>query len=139
MHRVVAELLRAMNAHDLDAAVALMHEDYRSEQPAHPDLAFTGREQMRANWAAMFSGIPDFRAELSASAEEGSRNWTEWRWSGTRTDGQPVDVRGVAIFDIRDDHIVAGRIYLEDVKREGGGIEAAVQARAGSRPSPSGE
>lgn len=63
MTDVVDRLLLAMNKHDLDGAANLIHEDYRSEQPAHPGRAFVRRAQMRANWEAMFAGIPDFQAE----------------------------------------------------------------------------
>jgi hypothetical protein len=50
MTDVIDRLAVAMNAHDLDTAAGLFHPDYRSEQPAHPGRAFTGRAQMRANW-----------------------------------------------------------------------------------------
>ena len=60
MTDVIDRLVVAMNAHDLDAVAGLIHEDYRSEQPAHPGRAFAGRAQMLASWAAMFAGIPDF-------------------------------------------------------------------------------
>ena len=40
---VVDRLVVAVNAHDLDAVADLIHEDYRSEQPAHPGRAFAGR------------------------------------------------------------------------------------------------
>jgi hypothetical protein len=39
MSEVVDRLAAALNAHDLEAAAALMHENYRSEQPAHPGRA----------------------------------------------------------------------------------------------------
>ena len=43
---LVAERLHAaMNARDIDAFVACFDEDYESEQPAHPDRAFRGRER----------------------------------------------------------------------------------------------
>jgi ketosteroid isomerase-like protein len=67
MTEVIRRLVAAVNAHDLDAAASLFHEDYRSEQPAHPGRAFVGRAQMRANWEAMFAGIPDFHAEICRS------------------------------------------------------------------------
>jgi hypothetical protein len=54
-----------MNEHDLEAFVAAFHDDYRSEQPAHPDRAFGGREQVRENWTTMFAEIPDFTAALT--------------------------------------------------------------------------
>src|SRR5450759_3714529 len=112
MADVIARLVAAMNEHDIDAAAGLMHEDYRSEQPAHPSRAFVGRAQMHANWKAMIAGIPDFRAELCRSVRDGDTFWTEWRWWGTRDDGQPFEVRGVSLFDTADDQIVAGRLYM---------------------------
>jgi ketosteroid isomerase-like protein len=131
---VIGQLVDAMNKHDLDAAASLMHQDYRSEQPAYPSLAFVGRAQMRANWEAMFAGIPDFQAELCRSATDGDTTWTEWHWSGTRSDGQPFEMRGVTLFEIRDGQVVAGRLYMEDVEREAVSIEQVVQTRSGRRP-----
>jgi limonene-1,2-epoxide hydrolase len=135
MTGVIDRLAVAMNAHDLDAAAGFFHEDYRSEQPAHPGRAFVGRAQMRANWEAMFAGIPDFQAEVCRSVQDGATTWTEWRWSGTRSDGQGFAARGVTLFDITDDQIVAGRLYMEEVEREAG-IEQAVEALSGRRPRP---
>jgi limonene-1,2-epoxide hydrolase len=134
MTDVIDRLVTAMNAHDLDAAAALLAENYRSEQPAHPSRAFVGSEQMRANWEAMFAGIPDFHAEVSRSVQDGDTIWSEWHWTGTRTDGHAFEVRGVTLFEIIDDHIVAGRLYLEDVEQHVIGIEQAVEALSGRRP-----
>jgi ketosteroid isomerase-like protein len=134
MTDVIERLAAAMNQHDLDGAVSLMHEDYRSEQPAHPGRAFVGRAQMRANWEAMFAGVPDFRAELVGSVQDGATTWTEWRWSGTRTDGLPLEMRGVTLFETRDGQIVAGRLYMEDVEREAIGIADAVESISGQQP-----
>ena len=134
MSEVVERLVSAINLHDLEAAAALFHEEYRSEQPAHPGRAFMGRAQMHANWAAMFAGIPDCHAESISSVDEGNTTWSEWSWTGNRTDGQPFNVQGVTIFEIEDSLIVAGRLYMEDVERNGGDIEDAVEARSGRRP-----
>ena len=134
MGEVINRLVVAMNAHDLDAAAALFETDYRSSQPAHPGRTFTGREQMRANWAAMFAGIPDFRAEVVRSVDDGPITWSEWHWSGTRTDGQPFEMRGVTLFEIADDVIVAGHLYLEDVERDLIGIDEVVETLSGHRP-----
>ena len=91
---------------------------------------------MLANWAAMLAGIPDFRAEICRSVQDGDTTWTEWRWSGTRSDGQSFEMRGVTLFEIADDQIVAGRLYMEDVERDVAGIEQAVEALSGHRPRP---
>ena len=136
MSDVIDRLVVAMNAHDLDAAAGFFHEDYRSEQPAHPGSAFVGRAQMRANWEAMFAGVPDFRAEICRSVQDGDTTWTEWRWSGTRSDGQAFEMRGVTLFEITGDQIAAGWLYLEEVERKVVGIEQAVEVLSGRRPRP---
>jgi hypothetical protein len=129
MTNVLERLRDAQNAHDLDAFVACFDERYRSEQPVHPDRAFVGSDQVQTNWAAVFVGVPDFRAELLRSARQGDTGWAEWHWHGTRTDGSRLAMRGVTIFGIRDDRIVWGRLYLEDVQG-GQGIDQAVQHMA---------
>ena len=134
MNDVIEQMLAAMNRQDVEAAAALMHEDYRSEQPLHPDRAFVGRAQMRANWTAMFAGVPDFRAQVRNSAQSGRTVWTEWDWSGTRTDGGPFHLAGVTLFDIEDGQVVAGRLFMEEVDEDGGGIAEAVRTLSGQEP-----
>lgn len=134
MPDVIDRLVAAMNAHDLDGASGLIDVNYRSEQPAHPGRAFVGRAQMRANWEAMFAGIPDFRAEVRRSVRDGNSVWSEWRWSGIRSDGQIFEMSGVTIFEIAADRIVAGRLYLEEVERDDTGVEQTVESLAGQRP-----
>ena len=95
MADVLERLRDAQNAHDLDAFVACFDPRYRSEQPVHPDRAFVGADQVRRNWAEVFAGVPDFRAELLRSAHQGDTGWAEWHWHGTRADGTRLDMRGV--------------------------------------------
>src|ERR1700749_1287217 len=136
MTEVIDRLGVAMNAHDLDAGAGFIHEDYRSDQRATPGRAFAGRAQMPANWEAMFAGIPTFCAEICRSVQDGDTTWSEWRWSGTRSDGQAFEMRGVTLFEIADDQIVAGRLYMEGVERDVVGIEQTVEALSGRRPRP---
>lgn len=130
---LIKRLLAAMNAHDLEAAAGLFHERYRSEQPAHPGRAFTGRAQMHANWAAIFAGVPDFRAELPRLVQDGDTVWSEWIWSGRRADGLPFETRGVTLFQVEDDFIVAGRLYMEEVETAHIGIDQVVEEVSGER------
>ena len=71
-----------MNAHDIDAFVACFHEDYESEQPAHPGPGVRGSDQVHRNWSAIFESTPDFRAELVRVDAAGGAEWSEWRWRG---------------------------------------------------------
>lgn len=130
---VLARLHAAMNQHDLGAFLACFHPEYRSEQPAHPDRAFGGIEQVRKNWSTVFSGIPDFHADLLRSSTDGEAVWAEWDWQGTKVDGSPVLLRGVTIFGVQADRFHWGRLYMEPVEAAGEGIDAAMQRMAGRK------
>ena len=127
---VVERLHQAMNRHDLQAFLACFDPNYRSEQPVHPNRGFGGREQVEKNWSALFEGIPDFHAELVATATEGDTLWSEWRWTGTRADEEPLDMRGVTVFGIENGRIVSGRLYMEEVEDAGGDIDETVRRLA---------
>ena len=131
--RLVARLQAAMNAHDVEAFVACFAADYESVQPAHPDRAFRGREQVRANWSEVFAGVPDFHAELVRVHAIGDTAWSEWRWEGTQTAGERLDMAGVIVFGVRDDLVAWARLYIEPVERAGAGIEAAVRDMTAER------
>lgn len=124
----------AMNAHDLEALLACFHEDYRSEQPVHPGRGFGGRDQVRANWSTIFSGVPDFAAELVSSAEVEGHEWSEWRWTGTRADGEALDMAGVIVAGVQAGRMTWARLYVEPVAAVDESIDAAVRKLAGRPP-----
>jgi ketosteroid isomerase-like protein len=128
---VVAQLDAAMNAHDIEAFVACFEEEYESEQPAHPDRAFRGRDHVRRNWSAVFEGVADFRSELVRADGTGEVEWSEWRWRGTQSDGTPLDMAGVIVCGVRDGRLRWARLYVEPVERGGAGIDAAVRRMSG--------
>ena len=124
---VVHRLHDAMNRHDLDAFVACFHPAYRSEQPAHPSRAFAGYDQVRANWATFFDGVPDFVAELVRVAVQDDTVWSEWVWSGHRRDGTVLDMRGVIVMGIELERIAWGRLYMEETEQAGADIDATMR------------
>ena len=133
---VTTRLRDAMNNHDLDAFLDCFHEDYKSEQPIHPGRGFGGREQVGTNWSAIFSGVEDFTADLVSHCQEEGREWSEWRWTGTRQDGSILDMAGVIIFGVRAGRIAWGRLYVDPVQAADETIDEAVQRMAGpDRPS----
>ena len=125
---VTNQLLAAMNAHDLDAFVACFAPHYRSEQPAHPSRAFYGSDQVRENWASVFTSVRDFNAELvvSSSTDDGIEIG-EWRWSGTHSDGSPFAMCGVTVMGIEDERIAWARLYMETLERDGADITEMVR------------
>jgi ketosteroid isomerase-like protein len=124
---VIEQMHRALNAHDIDAFIELFSPDYRSEQPAHPDRQFGGREQVRENWGGTFQEVPDFRADLLQSAVTGDTVWSEWDWYGTRKDGSRLEMRGVALMGVVAGQIAWARLYMEFVERDGAGIHEVVR------------
>ncbi|MEA2269428.1 MAG: hypothetical protein QOC64_2038 [Solirubrobacteraceae bacterium] len=130
---LIDRLSAAQNAHDLEGMLACFHADYRSEQPLYPARAFQGIDQVRANWSALLGSIPDFHAEIVRSAVDGDTVFVEVRWTGTKADGTPFEERGVLIMGIRDDRVAWGRLYAEEVEREGDDIDAVVRRMAGTQ------
>lgn len=132
---VVERLHSAMNEHELEDFLACFDPDYRSEQPVHPDRTFVGIGQVRKNWSTLFAAIPDFHAELLRSTVGGEAVWSEWIWTGTKTDGTRVHLRGITIFGVQEGRITWGRLYMEAVDAAAEGIDAAVARMAGSAPA----
>ena len=129
---VMDRLTAAQNAHDLEGMLACFDEDYRSEQPLFPARNFHGSAQVRANWSALLEGIPDFHAEILRSAADGDTVFAEIHWTGTKADGTPLEERGVLIMGVRDDRVAWGRLYADEVDREGAGIDTVVRRMAGT-------
>jgi ketosteroid isomerase-like protein len=129
----VDRLVAATNAHELDALVECFAADYVNETPAHPARGFVGRDQVRRNWAAIFAGVPDVAARVSAVACDGGTAWTEWEMSGTRRDGTPHLMRGVIVFGVEDTKAKWARFYLEPVDDSGTDVSAAVTSQVGGR------
>ena len=135
MGRIVDTMLSVMNAHDVDGLVSMFAPDYRSQQPAHPSRAFTGRDQVRENWSGVFSGVPDFRPQLvrTTTADDGTEV-SEWHWSGTHADGSLFEMRGVTVLGIENERIAWGRLYMEPLEQNGADIDEMV--RETYRPPP---
>ncbi len=127
MGTVLESLTEAQNVHDAEGLASHFAVDYRSDQPAHPDRAFSGRAQVLENWTAVFAGVPDFHAELLAWCQDGQVEWGEVAWGGHYVDGSPFSMCGVIVATIDDGQIAAARLYVETVERSGADIDAAVE------------
>ena len=127
MNAILERLTEAQNSHDAERFASYFTEDYRSEQPAHRERAFAGRNQVLENWLSVFAGVPDFRAELLVHCRDGDVEWGEVDWSGHHQDGSRFAMRGVIIATIRDDQIASARLYVEPVEDSGEDIEEAVE------------
>src|SRR3954453_7204834 len=115
----VTRLLDATNRCDVEGIVACFSPEYRNETPAHPRRGFTGQDQVRRNWTAILSSMPDHRAEVTATAVNGDTGWTAWRKGGPRRAGAPHEMPGVRIFTIGGDGLFAAApFYLEPAETD---------------------
>jgi hypothetical protein len=124
---VLERMHQTLNAHDIDAFVELFSAEYRSDQPAHPDRQFGGREQVRENWGGTFQEVPDFHADLLRSAVNGDTVWSEWDWYGTRKDSTRLEMRGVIVMGVQAGQVAWARLYMEFVEHGGAGIHEVVR------------
>lgn len=124
-------LLDAVNGHDLDALADCFAPAFVNETPAHPARSFTGREQVKENWAQIFGGVPDLQAEIVRTVAQDDTVWIEWEMRGTRRDGTRHLMRGVSIFGDVDGKFAWVRFYLEPVEQGGADVDAAVRQPVG--------
>lgn len=115
---VIDRLFDGINQHDIEGFLECFDPEYRSETPAHPQRAFTGREQVRRNWTDFFEDVDDLGADRERMVVDGDTVWLEWRVHGTLPDGK-LNLVGVSIMEIADDQIQSARMYLEPVQETG--------------------
>lgn len=127
---VAESFVAAISRHDADGVARCFAEDYEDEAPARRGEVVRGRAEVRANFARMFTSMPDVNATIIRLAERENEVWIEWRMSGTREDGTSMDFVGVNIFGVTDGTFRWGRIYTE-LARNAGGIEAQVARMTG--------
>ena len=109
-------MIQAANRHDLDAMVTCFAPDFRSEQPVHPERAFTGQAGVRNNWSFFFTTIPNIQIDILGEVAAGDTVWAELHYHGTQTDGKKFTVKGVTILRIQADQIIWARLYVEPVQ-----------------------
>lgn len=130
---VAEAFVGAISRHDPDAVANCFAEDYADEAPARRGEVVRSRDEVRANFARMFTSMPDVTATIIRLAERENDVWIEWLLSGTRDDGTTMEFVGVNIFGVADGTFRWGRIYTE-LARSAGGIEAQLARMTGDEP-----
>ena len=114
MPSVIELMAEALNQHDLQAFLECFDPRYHSEQPAHPNRGFGGKEQVRKNWSDMFESFPNFEADLLRHTTDEGVVWGEWHWRATG-----LKMAGATIMGVEGDRIVWARLYMEEVEEDG--------------------
>jgi hypothetical protein len=111
----LVRLLVATNAHDVEHIVDCFTPEYVNETPCHPARGFRGKDQVRRNWTAILTAVPDLVASVVDEVTCGEQVWSEWELRGTRREGERHLMRGVMVFWVEGDRARSCRFYMEPV------------------------
>jgi glyoxylase-like metal-dependent hydrolase (beta-lactamase superfamily II)/predicted ester cyclase len=116
---VTRRYFEAINARDLDAAVALWAVGGREHVRGQVDV--TAPEGVRAFIGDLLGAMPDLHWELISTVTEGERCAAQWRMSGTfagpgtfnglQPTGHPLTFEGVDVLSVRDGLIQANDAF----------------------------
>ncbi len=119
---VVTRFVEAANRHDVDAIYATVHPNFDSIQPCFPSRNFTGADQVRKNWRAIFESEPGFRLTVLRSARSGNTVWVELHGAGNA-----AQVAGIFILGVEEGKIRWARVYSGPVEQIGEESEASAR------------
>lgn len=111
--RIGRAWMRAFNAHDVDALVALYAEDATHTSPKiralHPETggALVGRAALAAWWRAANTRLPGLRYEATAFTADEHRVFVEYVRHAPGEAPMPV----AEVFEVIGGKIVASRVY----------------------------
>ena len=97
--------LAAFNAHDVDAIMSFFTEDCVFDTPRGPATAGNrpvGKAAVRKGFQARSEGTPDIEYPDERQFACGDRGGSEWTIRGTQATGEPIEVRGCDLFELRD-------------------------------------
>lgn len=122
MNKTVSEkflqsFVDAFNAHDLEGIMSHMTDDCVFEASAGPEVngeKFTGQAQVKKAFEQVFATFPDARWNNPRHFISGDRGFSEWTFTGTKTDGTKVEVTGCDLFTFRDGKIAIKNSYRKN-------------------------
>ena len=109
---VTVEYLKAFgdawNRHDVEELMSFMADDCLFQLSVGPDVdgtRYVGRDQVRAGYEVVLASFPDGHWGDDSHFVAGDRGVSEWTFTATGPDGQPIEVRGCDVFTFRDGKI----------------------------------
>jgi quercetin dioxygenase-like cupin family protein len=98
----------AWNAHDVDILMDCMAAECEFRSSAGQSASgtvYSGRDAVRAGYAAVFESFPDAAWNDPRHFVVGERGFSEWRFTGTDAKGTRVEVDGCDLFTFDGDLI----------------------------------
>jgi len=107
----------AFNAHDVKAIMSLMTDDCVFEASAGPDFdgeKFSGQRQVKEAFEKVFETFPDAHWDNPKHFVSGDRGFSEWIFTGTKSDGTKIEVTGCDLFTFKDGKIAVKNSYRKN-------------------------
>ena len=111
---VLERFLAAWNARDIDGLMVCMADRcafHASSGPGDGGLCHSGRDAVRAAYAGLFSAFPQAAWLSGRHIVTGETGLSSWRFVGTTTTGQTVEVDGCDLFAFDGDLIALKDSY----------------------------
>lgn len=113
--RVVLAFNKAVNCHDIVSMMKLMSDDCRFEsyQPSPDGAIYPNKEAIAQYWQTFFSESPEAHIAIEEIFGLGFRCVMHWRYEWVDADGKANHLRGVDIFQVKDDLICENLSYVK--------------------------
>jgi ketosteroid isomerase-like protein len=115
--RFLQSFADAFNAHDLDAIMSHMTHDCVFQASAGPDFdgeTFEGQSEVRKAFENVFITFEDAHWAKARHFVLGNRGFSEWTFTGTKSDGSKLEVTGCDLFTFRDGKIAVKNSYRKN-------------------------
>ena len=112
---VVERFNDALNAHDVDAVMALMTDDcaFENTYPPPDGERHEGQAAVRAFWEGLLRASPGARFTTEELFAAGDRCAARWRYDYTGADGRAGHIRGADVFRVRDGKVAEKLSYVK--------------------------
>ena len=105
----------AVNAHDVDAVMALLTSDsiFENTYPPPDGERFVGAAAVRGFWTDFFRASPNASFTTEEAVACGERAFVRWLYHWTDAQGNAGHIRGVDIFRIREGKVAEKLAYVK--------------------------
>ncbi len=111
------DFAQAWNDHDIDSLMNCMAEKCRFDSSAGADAfgnRFSGYDAVKESYLALFKVFPDAKWNEDTHFVAGDRGVSEWRFTGTKSDGTSVNLMGCDLFVFEGDKILVKDSYRKN-------------------------
>ena len=113
----------ARNRHDIVKMMQLLHEDcvLETAEPAPEGTKYTGKDVISRFWQEFFSKSPHAHFKIEEVFGLGYRCVMRWRYSSSESEMGEDYIRGVDIFQFKEDLIVEMLSYVKEALEQESG------------------